>query len=550
MLRLIRNAVLATLGVAALSACANSAPREPCPAGQRCLYLGNSGEPFSLDPAKSTTVVEDRILSDMLVGLTQDDAAGRPIPGMATSWETSPDGLTWTFHLRRDARWSDGVPVTADDFVYALRRLMDPRSASEYAYILYVVQNGEQVNQGRMPLTQLGVQALDAHTLQYRLEHPAPYFLELAKHHTMLPVPRHVVERYGDAWVQPGHFVSNGPYTLVSWRLGNRVRVQRNPLYWDNANVCFDRVDYFPTIDSVAAERRVRNGEIDSNSDVSSSRMPRLQREIPNYVRVHTYVGSSYLIFNNRVPAFRDRRVRQAITMSIDREFVTRRLLADGKRPAYSFVPPGIANYAPPTPPEWSRWPFARRQAYAADLMRQAGYTPEHPLELTIYQASNPDSALVMQSIQSDLAPIGVRLRIQQQEGQVTYAAYRARNFQIGSAGWIADFNDASNFLDLLRSTTGAQNYGDYNNPRYDALMHAADHEPNAARRADYMRQAEALMLSEYAIAPLYFQVNKNLVNPRLTGWVDNIVDHHRARWLCTADARTRVATATAGPRG
>ena len=302
-------------------------------------------------------------------------------------------------------------------------------------------------------------------------------------------------------------------------------------------------MNFFPTNDTVAAERRVRNGELDANTDVSSSRMPRLRQEIPEFVRVHTYLGISYMAFNRRVTAFRDPRVRLAINMAIDREFIAGHLLRDGRVPAYTFVPPGIANYTPPTPPAWSTWAYERRQAEARRLMQTAGYTPEHPLRVHIYQASNPDSALVMQAIQADLASIGVRLSIVQQDTQITYAMYRARNFDLGTMGWIADFNDAANFLDLQRSQTGAQNYGDYNNPRFDALMDRADHEPDGARRAAYMREAESIMLGDMPVVPISFSVNKNLVNPRITGWQDNITDLHRTRYLCERGARPTAHT-------
>ena len=524
---------LALAGAFALSACGGTGGARPaCPANERCLLIGNGAEPNTLDPHRSTGTWEHRILADMFLGLTQDDANGRPIPGMATRWETSSDGLTWTFHLR-DARWSDGVPVTADDFVYSLHRILTPGVASEYAYLLYLIKNAQPVNAGRMPVSELGVRAIDPHTLEIRLEHPAPYFLELANHTTMMPVPRHVVERWGDAWTQPEHIVSNGAYRLVDWRLGNRVRVRRNPAYFDAGRICFDQIDYFPTTDSVSAERRVLSGELDVSTSVASTRMQRLRDNHPEYVRLHTYLGSSYMVFNNRVPAFRDRRVREAINMGIDRDFIIRHLLRDGREPAYTFVPPGIANYSAPPPPAWSTWDYPRRQAEARRLMAAAGYTPQRPLVIEIYHVTDPDTSLYMQAIQADLGEIGVRLNLRQRDTQLNYQALRARDFQIAGAGWIADFNDAINFLSLQQSQTGDQNYGDYNNPRFDQLLALADHEPNTQTRAGYLREAERIMLADVGVIPISFAVNKNLVNPRITGWVDNVVDRHPARYLC-----------------
>ena len=544
-LRTLRFLAVAVLGALSLSSCSGGgAARPPCPTGEHCLLIGNGSEPNTLDPHRATGTWEDHILSDMFVGLTQDDADGHPIPGMASSWETSADGLTWTFHLR-DARWSDGVPVTADDFVYSLRRILTPNVASEYAYLLYFIKNAQPVNAGRMPVSELGVRAIDPHTLEIRLEHPAPYLLEIAKHQTMMPVPRHIVERFGDGWTDPAHperYVSNGAYRLVDWRLGNRVRVRRNPYFWDRGSLCFDQIDYFPTTDAVSAERRVLSGELDVNGAISSTRIQRLRQQHPAYVRVATYLGTSYMVFNNRVPAFRDPRVRLAISMGIDRDFIVGHLLRDGRPPAYTFVPPGIANYSPPPPPAWSTWTFARRQAEARRLMAAAGYTPEHPLALEIYHAPDPDSDLYMEALQADLGEIGVRLSLRLRDTQLNYQAMRARDFQLGTAGWIADFNDATNFLTLQQSQTGDQNYGDYNNPAFDRLLALADHEPDAQIRAGYLRQAEAIMLRDAPIVPISFSVNKNLVNPRITGWRDNIVDHHRSRWLCEPGAHPTAA--------
>jgi oligopeptide transport system substrate-binding protein len=532
----VRLALIVLLTALALTACGKGqAVRPTCPAGQICLELGNQSDPVSLDPAKSTGTWEDRIESDLLVGLTQSDAEGRPIPGAARSWTTSPDGKTWTFHLR-DAKWSDGSPLTADDFVYALRRLLDPRTGAQYASLMYVIQNAEAVNAGKLPPTALGVRAVDPLTLEIRLVHPAPYLPELAKHQTMYPVPRSVIEKWGDAWTQPAHFVGNGPFRLAEWRLGDHLRVVKNPLFWDAAQVCADRIDYVPTADTIAAERSVRRGELDTNDLIVANRVAFLRRpdEIPGYVRVHTYLGTYYLAFNTRdVPAFRDRRVRIALSMSLDRDFAANKLLQGVNKPAYTFVPPGVAGYVSPSPPVWASWPLARRQAAARVLLSQAGFGANRPLRVEIKQANSTNGQLLTPSIQSDWAAVGVRADLVLEETQIAYQDFRLRNFQVASASWIADYNDAMTFLYLQQSTTGAQNYGDYSNPAYDALLTQADNEPDPSRRAVILARAETIILNDAAIAPFYFAVNTNLVNPRITGFVDNIVDQHRSRYLC-----------------
>ncbi|MFA7263209.1 MAG: peptide ABC transporter substrate-binding protein [Caulobacter sp.] len=534
---MIRNLFVTGLAVLGLAACGQSAPaRPPCPAGKVCLQYGNASEPLTLDPHLSTGTWEDRIQSDLLVGLSQSDPEGKPIPGMAERWDISPDGLTWTFHLR-EAVWSDGAPITADDFVYSFRRLLDPKTGSEYATVFYLVKGAQAVHEDGAPLETLGVTAPDPRTLRIALTHPAPYLIELAKHHTMYPLPRHVVDRWGKDWIKPEHFVGNGPYVLKEYRLGNYVRAVKNPRFWDAAKVCIDEVYYYPTNDAISAERRVARGELDVNTDIQSNRIAFLRKTMPGYVRTNTWLGVAYLAFNNNpktgYPPFRDRRVRQALTMAIDRDFIATKLLRGGQLPAATFTPPGVANYGGAAPPYWANWSLARRQARARRLLAEAGYGPNRPLKVEIKHRNTPDPMLFMPAVQADWKDIGVEVSLAQEETQIAYADYRARAFQVADAAWIADYNDPASFLDLQRSFYGPQNYSDYNNPRYDALMARADQEPDAVKRGGYIAQAEHIMLEDAPVAPIYFYVNKNLVRPDITGWVDNLLDHHRTRWLC-----------------
>ncbi len=534
--RALRNVFVAGLAVLALAGCSKGPSRAPCPEGKVCLQIGNTTEPATLDPHTSTGTWEDRIQSDMFVGLTQSAADGSTMPGVAERWEVTPDGLTWTFHLR-ESYWSDGVPVTADDFVFSLRRVLDPKTASEYAALLFFIKGAQPINEGKAPLESLGVRAVGPRTLEITVNHPAAYLPELTKHHVLYPVPKHVVEREGAAWIKPGKLVSNGPYILADWKLGDYVKAVRNPRFWDADKLCVDEIRYYPTTDAISAERRIASGELDINTDIQSNRIAFLRQKMPGYVRTNTYLGTTYLAFNtgpkSGYPPFRDRRVRQALAMAIDREFITYKLFRGGQQPARTLVPPGVANYRPVKPPYWFDWPLERRQAEARKLLAAAGYGPDRPLKLEIKHRNTPDPMLYMPAVQADWKAIGVKVTLAQQETQIAYADYRARSFQVADAAWVADYNDATSFLDLQRSWYGPQNYGDYNNPAYDALMSKADNEPDPARRAAYMAEAEHMMLEDAPIAPVYFYINKNLVSPRITGWVDNLVDHHRTRWLC-----------------
>jgi len=529
-----RFAILAAAALL-LTACQGAPQRAACPAGKVCLEYGNNSEPQTLDPGKANLVDEASIISDLIMGLTTEAPDGRPIPGAAERWETSPDGLVWTFHLRT-AKWSDGVPVTADDFVYGLRRTLDPKTASIYAYLLYVIKNGQGVNEGKLPLTALGVRAPDPRTVEITLEHPAPYLPELAKHQSFFPAPKHAVEKWGDGWVRPGRYVSNGPFRVTAWKLGDHLTVEKNPNFWDAANVCLDRINYYPTPDVVSAERRVARGELDLNTRFQSNRYERLKKTMPGVPHTDVSLATAYLAFNTHdYAAFRDHRVRQALSEAVDREFITAKLMRAGQQPAYSFVPSIVANYVGPGGPRlrWAGKAFAERQAEARSLLASAGYSEKRPLKLTLLTPNNTDSLQLTEAIQADWRAIGVEAKIEQNEAGVAFSAYRNRAFQVGFMSWYGDFNDPVTFLGLLKSDTGAQNYGDYKNPAYDALLAEADQEKDAGRRALILARAEQRLLDDEGILPVFFVVNRNLVSRRVAGWADNAPNFHRTRWMC-----------------
>ena len=529
-MRLIAAALAAVL---LLAGCGQGAQRPPCPAGKVCLEYGNDADPLTLDPQLAQTVWESVVIGDLMMGLTTEDVQGRVSPGMAERWEASPDGLTWTFHLR-PAVWSDGEPVTADDFVFAYRRILDPKTGSVYAYMVQILKNGAAAAAGKAPLESVGARALDARTLQLTLEHPAPYLPEILMHQSFYPTPAHAVRRWGEAWVQPGRYVSNGPYRLAAWRLGDRLTVEKNPRFFDAPHVCVDRIDYYPTDDSVAAERRVARGELDVNTRFQSNRLAHIRAIMPGYARTHVYLATSYLTFNTRDPGpLRDARVRRALSEAIDREFITGKLMRAGQKPAYRFVPPGTAGAQAGPRLTWAKLSFAERQAQARALLAQAGYGPARPLKFELKVGAAPDTQLLAQAVQADWRQIGVEAKLVQNESQILFAALGQRDFQASFVAWVGDYNDPLTFLELFQSETGAQNYGDYRNPAYDALLAAAAQEPDAARRSALLARAEQTILDDEAVAPVYFRVSTNLVNPRITGWIDNIPDKHRARWLC-----------------
>ncbi len=507
----------------------------------RTLQIGNGAEPLSLDPHQASGTWENRIIGDMLQGLTTEDPQGRPIPGMATEWSTSPDGLVWTFKLR-DAKWSDGQPVTAEDFVFAWQRIMTTTPPAKYASILYILKNAEKIYDGRIKdVTQLGVRAIDAKTLEVTLEHPAPYLPGLLTHYTSFPIPKHVVEKIGKDWIKAENFVGNGPYKLQQWKPNDFVHVVRNANYYDNANVCIDQIFFYPTSDDNAAERKVRTGDLDINTNFSGSRLEEINKNLPGYARIHGYTGLTYYIFNLRKAPFNDARVRAAISMTADREFVTKEILKAGQQPAYSLVPPGIADYQTGAmATDFKGQSMEERLARAKKLLEEAGYGPNKPLKFTFSFRNSGDNPRVAPVVQQNWAMIApwVQVEILGAETQINYEKLRTGDFELGDAGWISDFNDAKNFVYLFQTSTGQLNYGKYSNPEFDKLMEAADVEKDTVKRANLMKQAEGILLKENGFMPMWFLTNRNLVSPRVTGWVDNAVDIHRARYLCTTDAQ------------
>jgi oligopeptide transport system substrate-binding protein len=457
---------------------------------------------------------------------------------MAESWQVSDDGLVWTFQLR-DANWSDGEPVTADDFVFAMRRILNPETLSQYASLLFLIENAEDVNTGALPPEELGVVALSPRELEITLEHPAPYLPGLLTHYTSYPVPAHLVQEYGDAWIQPANVEVNGAYKLVDWRSNDFVHITKNDAFYDAQNVCIEDIYFYPTVDVNAAERRVRSGELDINTAFPAARLEALMEEIPEYVRVHPYLMTSYLSFNMTAEPFDDVRVRQALAMAIDVDFIVSEVLADGRVVANSLIPPGVANYTEgPTAP-WAGEPIAERRAQARRLLEDAGFGPDNPLRFEYTHRNTRDNPRVAPRLQSDWSQIApwVQADIAGVEAQIHYANMRAGDYEVGDGGWVADYNDPQNFLFLFETRSGPLNYPKYSDPDYDRLVAESSMILDVDERAAVMAEAEAILLEDTPIALTWHEVNKNLVSPRVTGWVDNVVDIHRARYLCIADA-------------
>ena len=505
------------------------------PAQAAALNRANPSEPESLDPHKGGIEAEENIIGDMMIGLTTPDASGNPIPGAAQSWEVSVDGKTWTFHLRKED-WSDGVPVTANDFVFAWRRLLDPRTASRYAYNLWLIKNAQAITSGKLPLPALGVTAKDDSTLIVALEHPAPYLPDVLSHISAVPLPRHILlEKSGDIFAKPGAYVANGPYLLKEWVPNDHILLVKNPRFYDAAHVRIDSVSYTPIPDPGAALKRYRAGELDTLDPFPVAQIEAGSAPIlPHDLHVSPMLAIAYLPLNLRDPALKDIRVRRALNLAYDREPVVEKILKLGEPAAYGYVPTGVANYPGGAAMDFKPLPYPARLAEARKLMQAAGYGPFNRLHLTFStttKARNSRRALTPPPFQAMMTQIYVDLRIQNSDQQIFFANLRQHQFQIGRAVWLADFNDASNFLDLLRSDAG-NNYTGYRNAKYDAALDAAQNQSDPEKRGQLLLGAERILTADYPWIPERFYSQTVLVKPAVKGWITNIRLANRTRWL------------------
>jgi oligopeptide transport system substrate-binding protein len=485
------------------------------------LNRGNGAEPESLDPAHAGSSMEANILGDMMVGLTTLDAAARPIPGIAERWETSKDGLTWTFHLRK-AHWSNGAAVTAGDFLTAWRRVLTPATASRTAQNLWVLKNAHAISAGAMAPGALGVAAPDAATLKVTLEYPAPYLPELLTLAAALPLPPGAV-------FKPGSYVSNGPYLLKAWAPGDHVTLVKNPRFYDAASVKIDTVNYYPTVDTQAALRRLRAGELDMQTPLPTAQLPWLKANMPGAAHVMPSLALAYLPINLKDPALADIRVRRALNLAYDREAVTGKVLKLNETPAYSYVPPQLSRGG--TQMDFQSLPMPTRVAQARRLMQDAGYGPFNKLTLTYLTPGNPDNKRLAAVYQAMTRQIFVDLRIVTADYPLVLRALRQGQYQLAYTNWLADFSDATNFLDLLR-TGSPGNYAGYRNPKFDAAMAAAQKEPDHARRAALLQAAHRIALADMPWVPIRFLSQTEAVGPRVGGYVPNPWDFNRSRWL------------------
>ncbi len=492
------------------------------------LHWGNGTEPQSLDPHIATGVPEHKIISALMEGLVlKDRATLEPKPGVAKSWDISDDGLVYTFHLRDNARWSNGDPHNAHDYVWSWWRALQPALGNLYAYMYFSIDNAKEYYEGEISdFEQVGVKALDDLTLQVTLKNPTPYFLQLLDHYSLYPVHRATVEKFGTAdqrgtrWTYEGNLVSNGAFQLLDWKINRRVVVERNPYYWNADRVRLNNIVYYPTENAVTEERMFRAGQLHYSGTVPADKIAAYQDSNDPALRISPYLGIYFYRMNVRIPQLQDKRVRRALGMTIDRDQITQRILKAGQIPAYAMTPPGTMGYYPQSDLRFD--PQAARQ-----LLADAGYPNGEGFPSTeiLYNTSEGHRKIAVAIQQMWKQHLNIDVTLLNQEWKVYLNSEAIGDYQISRAGWIGDYVDPNNFLDMFLCNGGNNRTG-WCNPDYDQLIltDAAEAKTHAERLAIFT-QAEKMLLADMPVIPIYIYTSNNLVDPSVKNFSGNILN-------------------------
>ena len=525
---------LVAAGILSALITANVAMAADVPAGvqladKQTLVRNNGAEVQSLDPHKIEGVPESNINRDLFEGLVIGDINGHPIPGVAESWDNK-DFKVWTFHIRKDAKWSDGSPVTAQDFVYSWQRLADPKTASPYAsYLQYGhVANVDDIIAGKKPATDLGVKAIDDNTFEVTLSEPVPYFYKLLVHPSVSPVPKAAIEKYGEKWTQPANIVTNGAYKLKDWVVNERIVLERNTHYWDNAKTVINQVTYLPISSEVTDVNRYRSGEIDMTyNNMPIELFQKLKKEIPKEVHVDPYLCTYYYEINNQKAPFTDVRVRTALKLALDRDIIVNKVKNQGDLPAYTYTPP-YTDGMKLVEPEWFKWSQDKRNEEAKKLLAEAGYTADKPLTFNLlYNTSDLHKKLAIAVASIWKKNLGANVKLENQEWKTFLDSRHQGSFDVARAGWCADYNEPTSFLNTMLSDS-SNNTAHYKSPAFDKIIGDTLQVTDEAKRADLYAQSEQQLDKDSAIVPVYYYVNARLVKPWVGGYtgkdpLDNI---------------------------
>ena len=503
----------------------NSAKVDPnVLADKQELVINNAAEPESLDPQKVSGVPEAAVIRQMLVGLTTTDRDGKTIPGMAESWE-STDNKVWTFKIR-DAKWSNGDPVTANDFVYSWRRLLDPNTASPYASYLVdaKVAGAEAIMEGKAAVDSLGVKALDDKTLQVTLSEPVPYFPDTLIHTSVKPVNQKAVEQFGDKWTDPANIVVNGPYKISEWQVNDKIVLTRNESYYDNANTTLEKITMLAIPSSTTDVARYQAGEIDvTNEELPSEQFKSLKEQLGDEVSVSPMLCTYYYEFNTVKPPFNDARVRRALALALDRNTITDKVVGQGQTPAYQLTPVSTNGMENNTP-EWQNWDQARRVEEAKKLLNEAGYSESKPLKFELlYNTSDNHKKIAVAASSLWKQSLGfVDVSLINKEWKTYLDTRRNGNYQVARAGWCGDYNEPSTFLNIVKSGN-SNNQGKYSSAAFDSLMtQTLKAGVTPEQRANLYKQAEVQLDKDMPNINVYHYVSPRLIKPYVVGFPVN----------------------------
>ncbi|WP_373973982.1 peptide ABC transporter substrate-binding protein [Chitinibacter sp. SCUT-21] len=489
------------------------------------LTRTNGSEPETLDPANVETVPAANIAIDLFEGLTAIDASGKVVPGVAESWKRVDD-TTWTFKIRKDAKFSNGQAITADDFVYSFRRFIDPKQASNYstAFGIFFV-NGKEAAEGKMPTDKLGVRAVDKTTFEVKTNGPVAFLPELLANPNFAPVHRATVEKFGKDWVKPGNLVGNGAYVLKEWKVNSKLVAEKNPNYWNAKNIPITKVSYLPIESQDAAQKLYLSGEADWTLEITPNSYTKLKAEMPKDLRNSLGLGIRYYSLNNQDPLLKDVRVRKALNLVLDRDLLANKVTADGQPPAYSVMVNGVAG-AKPVPYEWAKWPMAKRVDEAKKLLAAAGVKPGTKLNF-VYNTSEYHKKMAIWAASEWKSKLGLDTQMENLEFKVLVKKRHDGDYQIARNGWVADYNDATSFTTLIECGSD-QNDNKNCNQKAQELFKQAAATTDQAKRSQLLTEGTRLVMEDYPIIPLLQYTYPRLVKPYVGGYDQKNVTERR----------------------
>ena len=516
------------------------------------LHWGNSTEPQSLDPHIATGVPEHHIISSLMEGLVfKDKETLEPRPGVAKSWDISEDGRVYTFYLRENARWSNGDVHNAHDYAWSWWRALQPGLGNLYAYMYFPIENAKAYYDGEISdFDQVGVKALDDFTLEVRLANPTPYFLQLLDHYSMFPVHQATVEKFGTAdqrgtrWTYEGNIVGNGAFQLKEWKINRRITVERNPHYWNADNVGLNQIIFYPTENVTTEERMFRAGQL-HYSGVPSDKIATYKESKNPALRIQPYLGTYFYRLNVETPHLQDKRIRRALAMTIDRESLISQITKGGQIPAYAITPPGTMGYYPDTDLKFD--PEAAKK-----LLAEAGYPDGNGFPATeiLYNTSEGHRKIAVAIQQMWKEHLNIDVNLLNQEWKVYLDTVSGRNYQIARAGWIGDYVDPNNFLDMF-ICKGGNNRTHWCNKEYDKLiLEQAPRAKSHAQRLAIFKRAEKMLMDDMPVIPIYIYTSNNLVHPTVKNFTNNILNQANYREIYLEPVTSESQSGTDQPLG